>query len=176
MNRVVAVAWAAFAGAVLVAPPSGADDPCAQPICVRGHHYRGNQSGGRCQTEPAFFTRAMSHYLVEGPICPAGWRVNGDNCALIECCYRRACRRDERYRGGYVKRMEAMEADGTIGIQIGAPIEMLRSRDLRRDLVVNTQRITDVVEGMVRQHPEQWHWVMKRWKDHYPEINEKKNV
>jgi Kdo2-lipid IVA lauroyltransferase/acyltransferase len=66
------------------------------------------------------------------------------------------------------------EADGTIGIQIGAPIEMLRSRDLRRDLVVNTQRITDVVEGMVRQHPEQWHWVMKRWKDHYPELYEKR--
>lgn len=62
------------------------------------------------------------------------------------------------------------EADGTIGIQIGAPIEMLRSRDLRRDLVVNTQRITDVVEGMVRQHPEQWHWVMRRWKEHYPHL------
>jgi len=68
------------------------------------------------------------------------------------------------------------EADGTIGIRVGAPIEMLRSRDLRRDLVVNTQRITDVVEGMVRQHPEQWHWVMKRWKDHYPELYERKNV
>jgi len=33
-----------------------------------------------------------------------------------------------------------------------------------------------VVEGMVRQHPEQWHWVMKRWKDHYPELYERKNV
>lgn len=64
------------------------------------------------------------------------------------------------------------EADGTIGIQVGAPIEMLRSRDLRRDLVVNTQRITDVVEGMVRQHPEQWHWLMRRWKEHYPQLYE----
>jgi KDO2-lipid IV(A) lauroyltransferase len=62
------------------------------------------------------------------------------------------------------------QADGTIGIELGAPIEMLRSRDLRRDLVVNTQRITDVVEGMVRRHPEQWHWMMKRWKDHYPHL------
>lgn len=62
------------------------------------------------------------------------------------------------------------QADGTIGIELGAPIEMLRSRDLRRDLVVNTQRITDRVEGMVRRHPEQWHWMMKRWKDHYPQL------
>jgi len=64
------------------------------------------------------------------------------------------------------------EVDGTIGIRVGAPIEMLRSRDLRRDLVVNTQRITDVVESMVRRHPEQWHWLMKRWKEHYPQIYE----
>lgn len=64
------------------------------------------------------------------------------------------------------------EADGTIGIHVGVPIEMLRSRDLRRDLVVNTQRITDVVEGMVRQHPEQWHWMMRRWKEHYPKLYE----
>jgi KDO2-lipid IV(A) lauroyltransferase len=64
------------------------------------------------------------------------------------------------------------ETDGTIGIVIGAPIEMLRSQDLRRDLVVNTQRITDVVEGMIRRHPEQWHWTMRRWKEHYPELYE----
>ena len=62
------------------------------------------------------------------------------------------------------------ETDGTIGIEIGAPIEMVRSRDLRRDLAENTQRITDVVEGMVRRHPEQWHWTMRRWKEHYPEL------
>jgi KDO2-lipid IV(A) lauroyltransferase len=64
------------------------------------------------------------------------------------------------------------EVDGTIGIRIGAPIDILRTKDLRRDLVVNTQRITDVVESTVRQHPEQWHWLMKRWKDHYPQLYE----
>lgn len=62
------------------------------------------------------------------------------------------------------------EADGTIGIQAGAPIDIRRTQDLRRDLVVNTQRITDAVEDMVRRHPEQWHWLMKRWKDHYPHL------
>jgi len=64
------------------------------------------------------------------------------------------------------------EADGNIGIQVGAPIDMLRTRDLRRDLQVNTQRITNVVEDMVRRHPEQWHWLMKRWKEHYPQLYE----
>jgi KDO2-lipid IV(A) lauroyltransferase len=62
------------------------------------------------------------------------------------------------------------QADGTIGVEVGAPIEMVRSRDLRRDLVANTQRITDVVEATIRRHPEQWHWIMRRWKEHYPEL------
>lgn len=104
MRNTSVVAWVAFTGAILAASPSRADDPCAQPICVRGHHYRGNQSGGRCQTEPAPVTLAMSHYLVDGPVCPAGWRVRGDDCVLVECCYRRACRRNERYRDGYCHR------------------------------------------------------------------------
>jgi len=64
------------------------------------------------------------------------------------------------------------EADGTIGIQVGAPIDMLRTQDLRHDLLVNTQRITNVVEGVVRRHPEQWHWLMRRWKEHYPHLYE----
>jgi KDO2-lipid IV(A) lauroyltransferase len=62
------------------------------------------------------------------------------------------------------------EADGAIDIQVGAPIEMLRTQDLRHDLLVNTQRITDVVEATIRRHPEQWHWLMKRWKEHYPHL------
>jgi KDO2-lipid IV(A) lauroyltransferase len=62
------------------------------------------------------------------------------------------------------------ETDGTIGVEIGAPIPIVRSRDLRRDLALNTQRITDVVEDAVRRHPEQWHWMMRRWKEHYPHL------
>jgi len=27
---------------------------------------------------------------------------------------------------------------------------------------------------MVRRHPEQWHWMMRRWKEHYPELYEQK--
>jgi len=62
------------------------------------------------------------------------------------------------------------EPDGVIGIHGHPPIEMRRSRDLRADLVENTQRITDVIERVVREHPEQWHWLMRRWKEHYPQL------
>jgi KDO2-lipid IV(A) lauroyltransferase len=49
---------------------------------------------------------------------------------------------------------------------------MRRSRDLRGDLVENTQRITDAIERVVREHPEQWHWLMRRWKEYYPQLYE----
>jgi hypothetical protein len=52
------------------------------------------------------------------------------------------------------------EADGRIGIHAEPEIEMRRTKDLRADLVANTQRITDVVEAMVQRHPEQWFWLM----------------
>lgn len=62
------------------------------------------------------------------------------------------------------------EPDGVIGLHGHPPIEMRRSRDLRADLVENTQRITDVIERVVREHPEQWHWLMRRWEEHYPQL------
>ncbi|MFO7707537.1 MAG: lysophospholipid acyltransferase family protein [Desulfobacterales bacterium] len=62
------------------------------------------------------------------------------------------------------------EPDGTLGIHIEPAVEMRRTKDLRADLVENTQRITDVVERMVRRHPEQWFWLMRRWKEHYPQL------
>lgn len=64
------------------------------------------------------------------------------------------------------------EPDGRIGIHFEQEIEMLRTKDLRADLVSNTQRITDVVECFVRRHPEQWFWMMRRWKEHYPQLYE----
>jgi len=62
------------------------------------------------------------------------------------------------------------EADGAFHVRIEEPLEMLRTGDLRRDLLANTQRITDVVEEAIRRHPEQWHWMMRRWKEFHPEL------
>jgi KDO2-lipid IV(A) lauroyltransferase len=64
------------------------------------------------------------------------------------------------------------EPGGALGIYAEPALEMLRTSDLRADLVENTQRITGAVERMVRRYPEQWFWLMKRWKEHYPHIYE----
>jgi KDO2-lipid IV(A) lauroyltransferase len=60
--------------------------------------------------------------------------------------------------------------DGQLTIQVKRPIEMTRTGDLRRDIQSNTQRMIDVVEQMVRTYPDQWFWLLKPWKVHYPDL------
>jgi len=59
---------------------------------------------------------------------------------------------------------------GELIAQIEPPLEMQRTKDLRYDLQFNTQQITDWVERSVRKCPEQWNWMLRRWKDFYPDL------
>jgi KDO2-lipid IV(A) lauroyltransferase len=60
--------------------------------------------------------------------------------------------------------------DGELTIQVKKPLELTRTGDLRRDIQNNTQRMIDVVEEMVRKYPDQWFWLLKPWKVHYPDL------
>jgi KDO2-lipid IV(A) lauroyltransferase len=60
--------------------------------------------------------------------------------------------------------------DGELTIQAKEPLEMTRTGDLRHDIQSNTQSIIDVVEEMVRKYPDQWFWLLKPWKVHYPDL------
>jgi KDO2-lipid IV(A) lauroyltransferase len=59
---------------------------------------------------------------------------------------------------------------GELVIQIESPVEIKKTGDLRADLQTNTQAITDRVERAIQKYPEQWFWVLKRWKEFYPDI------
>ncbi|HUC54573.1 MAG TPA: lysophospholipid acyltransferase family protein [Candidatus Cybelea sp.] len=43
------------------------------------------------------------------------------------------------------------------------PVELIRTGDLARDVLENTQKFTKVIEEIIRQYPEQWVWVHGRW-------------
>lgn len=58
--------------------------------------------------------------------------------------------------------------DGTFTLHLSKPMFLKRTGDLRGDLAENTQAMTDSIEAMVRQYPEQWFWVHKRWRKYYP--------
>src|ERR1700735_2689014 len=47
-------------------------------------------------------------------------------------------------------------------------VELARTDDEEADVIENTQRFTQVIEEHVRQYPDQWLWVHKRWKTRPP--------
>jgi KDO2-lipid IV(A) lauroyltransferase len=49
-------------------------------------------------------------------------------------------------------------------IFLGGPVvEVLRTGDFARDLGVNTARIAQAIESVIRKYPEQWLWIHDRW-------------
>jgi Kdo2-lipid IVA lauroyltransferase/acyltransferase len=47
-------------------------------------------------------------------------------------------------------------------------LDLVRTGDLEADIVTNTQNFTKVIEEYVRNYPEQWLWVHRRWKTRPP--------
>ena len=43
-------------------------------------------------------------------------------------------------------------------------VELIRTGHLEADIVANTRQFTQIIEDYVRQYPEQWLWVHRRWK------------
>ncbi len=44
------------------------------------------------------------------------------------------------------------------------PLELPRADDGRVDVAATTQMITTILEGWIREHPEQWLWFHRRWR------------
>jgi KDO2-lipid IV(A) lauroyltransferase len=42
-------------------------------------------------------------------------------------------------------------------------VELVRTGETERDVLVNTQKFTKVIEEIIRKYPEQWVWVHGRW-------------
>jgi KDO2-lipid IV(A) lauroyltransferase len=44
------------------------------------------------------------------------------------------------------------------------PLDLIRTGDLEREILENTQRFAKVTEEIIRKYPEQWVWIHARWK------------
>jgi KDO2-lipid IV(A) lauroyltransferase len=53
-------------------------------------------------------------------------------------------------------------------IEFGKEIPLIKTGEKSKDLVANTQQYNKIIEECVRQYPEQWFWVHRRWKSKPP--------
>jgi len=49
-------------------------------------------------------------------------------------------------------------------VHIGPEVPVVRTGRKKSDILENTQRFQKVLEGIIREHPEQWFWMHRRWK------------
>ena len=54
--------------------------------------------------------------------------------------------------------------NGRYKIKFLPPIDVIRTGNRNHDLEVNTRRLNEVLEGIIREQPESWLWGHKRWK------------
>jgi KDO2-lipid IV(A) lauroyltransferase len=60
------------------------------------------------------------------------------------------------------------ESLGRYVLRFWPPLEMTVTGDAEADVQVNTQRTHTVLEQIIRQYPDQWLWIHRRWKTRPP--------
>lgn len=56
------------------------------------------------------------------------------------------------------------ENEGKYVLRFGEELEVVHTGDAEADAVTNTARFTAAMEAYIRQYPEQWLWMHRRWK------------
>jgi KDO2-lipid IV(A) lauroyltransferase len=57
------------------------------------------------------------------------------------------------------------EADNRHVLQLERPLNWITAQSFEEEIRLNTQVYNDVLECMIRKHPEQWIWNHRRWKN-----------
>lgn len=60
------------------------------------------------------------------------------------------------------------DAEGRYVLHFQEPLDLVRTGSKEDDIRANTQRFTKAIEDFVREHPDQWMWIHKRWKTRPP--------
>lgn len=49
-------------------------------------------------------------------------------------------------------------------LRFDAPVQLVDTGDLAKDVVQNTKAFNKILEGYIRKYPDQWLWIHRRWK------------
>lgn len=63
------------------------------------------------------------------------------------------------------------QSDDTHKIIVEPPLEMEERGDDDETILINTAKITKLIEKYVRKYPDEWGWMHRRWKSRPPEEN-----
>ncbi len=63
----------------------------------------------------------------------------------------------------YGARVERLPG-GRFRLSISPPVEMQKTESRENDIKANMAKVNAMVEGWVREHPEQWLWLHRRWR------------
>ena len=55
-------------------------------------------------------------------------------------------------------------SNGKYKMIIKEEMQLVRTGDQNKDILINTQNFTRVIEDTVREYPDQWLWLHKRWR------------
>jgi len=69
-----------------------------------------------------------------------------------------------RYGAAVVPVFNIRQRDGRYKIMFDPPVELIRTGDVTRDIVENTQLFNEIIEKHIRMAPENWLWVHRRWR------------
>ena len=57
---------------------------------------------------------------------------------------------------------------GKYRLRFDPAVDLIRTGNLEADIQANTQKFTKIIEDYIRQYPDQWLWVHRRWKARPP--------
>jgi len=56
------------------------------------------------------------------------------------------------------------QPDDTHKIIIEPPLKLEEGRDYQEAIVINIQKLTNIIESYIRRYPAEWSWIHRRWK------------
>jgi len=56
------------------------------------------------------------------------------------------------------------QPDDTHKIIIEPPLNLEKGRNHQETVIINTQRLTNIIESYIRRYPAEWSWIHRRWK------------
>ena len=69
-----------------------------------------------------------------------------------------------RYKAQVVPVFNLPMADGRYRVIFSPPVDLVRSGDIGRDIIANTERFNRIIEAHIRMAPTAWFWVHRRWR------------